>query len=67
MSYVRNFADVWCGVDVYVDKLLKSANPVTLPVQQPVRFDFGINLKTAAALGLIIPPMLLFQADKVIR
>jgi putative ABC transport system substrate-binding protein len=67
MSYGRNFADVWRGVAVYVDKLLKGANPATLPVQQPMRFDFVINLKTAAALGLTIPPTLLCQADEVIR
>ena len=61
MSYGPNFPDQFRRVGDYVDKILRGANPADIPVEQPTKFDLVINLTTAKALGIEVPPMLLIE------
>jgi putative ABC transport system substrate-binding protein len=67
MAYSANYPDLYFRLANYVDKILKGTPPGDLPVEQPTTFRLVINLKTAAALGLVVPPSLLLRADEVIR
>jgi len=67
MSYGPNYADLFRRAAIQMDKILKGTKPADIPVEQPTRFDFVINLKTAKQIGLTIPPDVLARADKVIK
>ena len=66
MSYGPDYQDVFQKTAIFVDKILKGANPAVLPIEQPTKFELVINLKTAKSLGLEIPPKLIALADRVI-
>jgi putative ABC transport system substrate-binding protein len=66
MAYGPHYPDLFRRAATYVDKVLKGARPADLPVEQPTRYEFVVNRKTARALGLTIPPALVLQADHVI-
>jgi putative ABC transport system substrate-binding protein len=67
MSYAPELTDLYRRAATYVDKILRGAKPAELPIEQPTKFQFVINLKTAKALGLTIPPSVLARADELIQ
>jgi putative ABC transport system substrate-binding protein len=67
MSYAPNFRDLWRRAAGYVDKILKGAKPADLPIEQPTKFEFLVNLKTAKQIDVTIPSSVLSRADKLIK
>ena len=67
ISYATNFPDLARRAAVYADKIFRGAKPADLPIERPTRLDLSINLNTAQALGLTVPPSILTRADEVIE
>jgi putative tryptophan/tyrosine transport system substrate-binding protein len=67
MYYGTNYKDLYRRAAIYVDKIVKGAKPADLPVEQPKKFEFIVNLKAGKEIGVTIPPGVLARADKVIK
>ena len=67
MTYAPNYADLWRRAAVFVDKILKGSKPSEIPVEQPIKFELVVNLKTAKAIGVTIPQTILMRADRLIE
>jgi putative ABC transport system substrate-binding protein len=67
LSYGSDQVAIWRGAATYVDRILRGAKPAELPVQLPTKFEMAVNLKTARALGLAVPPSIMLRADEVIE